>query len=200
MEISTFEEDLLGLESFANKLEEFINVEHRYVSDSLVISLNAKFGSGKSTFLKMWKNRLESISEPETKLQVVEVNAWNDDYCGDPLVSLICALIEAFQKNDKDAAPLIEAAKDIGWILTGIGNQVVNKFTGVNIVAAGELAEKKKSDRVGELDVSTSFFSVYISSVRLRSCISPKIKISKTRWGQTSINGILGSFITDLTT
>ncbi len=30
MQISTFSEDILGLQAFAEKLERFINVEHRY--------------------------------------------------------------------------------------------------------------------------------------------------------------------------
>ena len=41
MKISTFNEDLLGLQELADKLERFIYVEHRFVSETLVISLNA---------------------------------------------------------------------------------------------------------------------------------------------------------------
>ena len=66
MEIDTFHEDLLELEEFAEKLEKFIRVEQRFVPESLVISLNAGFGAGKSTFLKMWTDRINNKIDPRT--------------------------------------------------------------------------------------------------------------------------------------
>jgi tRNA A37 threonylcarbamoyladenosine biosynthesis protein TsaE len=50
MEIQNFEEDVFSLEEFAKNLESYIKVDHRFVSGSLVVSLNARFGAGKSTF------------------------------------------------------------------------------------------------------------------------------------------------------
>jgi len=161
MKISTFEEDLLGLDGFAEKLEKFINVEHRYVPESLVISLNGSFGSGKSTFFKMWTDRLAKKKSLDDKLFVVEVNVWNDDYCGDPLVSLVSALIESLSQKNQDTQGVLDAAIDVGWFLTGIGNQVVKTLTGINPVAAGELAEKKKSARKRRQDFSGNYFDIY---------------------------------------
>lgn len=100
MKISTFEEDLLDLQQFAEKLESFIKVEHRYVNESLVISLNAGFGTGKSTFLKMWSDRIIKNKSKFNDIILVEVNAWNDDYCGDPLVSIVSALLESLGKEE----------------------------------------------------------------------------------------------------
>jgi len=156
MEISSFEHDLIGLEKFAKKLEAFIKVERRFVPDSLVLSLNAPFGTGKTTFFKMWADRLEN--EDDSKSFVVDVNAWNDDYCGDPLVSLIFEIIESLERNNQDATSIKEAAKDIGWFVTGIGSQLVNKFTGIDPVAAGELAEKKGAQRKS---TSGSMFEIF---------------------------------------
>lgn len=161
MKISTFNEDLLGLEEFADKLERFIDVEHRFVSESLVISLNAGFGAGKSTFLKMWTDRMARTASSADGPLVVQVNAWNDDYCGDPLVSLVSALIGSLNEKHKNAQTLRDAAKDVGWFLTGVGSQVVNKVTGINAVAAGELAEKKKSFREGKQELSGGFFDIF---------------------------------------
>lgn len=163
MDINTFDDDLLGLEDFAKKLENFISIEKFFVPESLVISLDARFGSGKSTFLKMWRNRLAAIEEDGKKPLVISVNAWDDDYCGDPLVSLISALIDAFGENSQEAKPLKDAAKDVGWFLAGLGNQVVNKFTGIDVVAAGDLAEKKKAANHENQEIPTSFFDLYSS-------------------------------------
>ena len=161
MQIATFSDDLLGLQAFAEKLEQFIYVEHRFVSESLVISLNGGFGTGKTTFLKMWTDRIKNKNSPDGPL-VVEVNAWNDDYCGDPLLSLVSAIMGSLN-GDKNVnyQRLYNAAKDVGWFLTGIGGQVVNKLTGIDAVAAGELAEKKKSVREGKQELSGGFFDVF---------------------------------------
>ena len=59
MDIETFEDDLLGLKEFSEKLGKFIKTEHRYVEGSLVIALSSKYGSGKSAFLRMWKSSLK---------------------------------------------------------------------------------------------------------------------------------------------
>ncbi|HLE41761.1 MAG TPA: P-loop NTPase fold protein, partial [Nitrospirota bacterium] len=161
MKISTFKEDLLGLEGFAEKLERFIKVEHRFVAESLVISLNAGFGAGKTTFLKMWVDRIVNNRGAGEGPLVVEVNAWNDDYCGDPLLSLVSALIEALNKKGKASQSLRDAAKDVAWFLTGIGSQVVSKLTGIDAVAAGELAEKKKAAKEGKQQIQNSLFDTF---------------------------------------
>ncbi len=77
MNIATFQDDLLELHDFAARLEKFIRTEHEYVEGGLVIALSSKFGSGKSTFLKMWTSALE---EKEEGPLVVTLNAWESDY------------------------------------------------------------------------------------------------------------------------
>ena len=58
--ISTFQDDLFDLKGFASRLEKFIDAEHAYIEGGLVISLSSKYGSGKTTFLNMWKESIES--------------------------------------------------------------------------------------------------------------------------------------------
>jgi len=161
MEIETFDDDLLELEEFAEKLEGFVRVEQRFVPESLVISLNAGFGAGKSTFLKMWVDRIKKKIKPEDAPLVVQVNAWNDDYCGDPFLSLVSALVEALNSEDQCTHKLINAAKDVGWFITGIGGQIINKFTGIDAVSAGELAEKKRSSRQQPQEVPNGLFDIF---------------------------------------
>ena len=176
MKISTFEEDLLDLKGFAEKLEKFINVEHQYVPESLVISLNGSFGSGKSTFFKMWTDYLAKKGSLDNGLFVVEVNVWNDDYCGDPLVALISALIESLNQKHKDTQVILNAAKDVGWFLTGMGNQVVSALTGINAVSAGELAEKKKLERNDRHNFSGNYFDLYKSKKKALSTLKTAIR------------------------
>ncbi|MCP5243053.1 MAG: hypothetical protein H6940_06425 [Burkholderiales bacterium] len=48
----TFNKNLLGddIRKLSERLEKFMAVEHHFVDGSLVISLNANFGAGKTTF------------------------------------------------------------------------------------------------------------------------------------------------------
>lgn len=162
MKVLTFEDDLRGgLKDFADRLECFIAIEHQYVEGSLVIGLSSKFGSGKSSFLQMWKSALESTEEQEEKPKVILLNAWESDYYGDALFAIISALASCKEIKEKSTQKLIEAAKDVGWFATAIGGQVAKKMTGIDPVAAGEFAEKKKKNRTDNQPLLPDTFSIY---------------------------------------
>jgi predicted KAP-like P-loop ATPase len=73
--------DAFSWSGFAGKLEAFLLKEVEFVEGSLVVSLNAKFGSGKTTFLRMWKNHLDTPRESDPKSPLcILLNAWEDDY------------------------------------------------------------------------------------------------------------------------
>lgn len=145
--------DKLGLKPFGEKLERYLTVEHDFVEGSLVVALNAGFGAGKTTFLSMWKADLDERREKDPAVpKATIVNAWESDYCGDPLLSIVNVLIKAAggdgsADNTESANRLREAAKDVGWFVTGLANNLVAHWTGVDPVSAGELAESKKQDR-----------------------------------------------------
>lgn len=160
MKVLTFEDDLIGLKELATRLEKFIAVEQNYVEGSLVISLSSKYGSGKTSFLQMWKSSLENAENKNEKPLLISLNAWESDYYGDPLFAIVSALVNCTQKEGEPAQKLLNAAKDLGWFATAIGGQIVNKFTGVDAVAAGDLAEKKKAKREKH-EVMPDTFSIY---------------------------------------
>jgi predicted KAP-like P-loop ATPase len=161
MNISTFDDDLLGLKDFSQRLDKFISTEQEFVEGSLVISLTSKFGSGKTTFLQMWKDSLESDEGDNEKPLVISLNAWESDYYGDPLFAIISGMVECIEKKGNSADTLVDAAKDVGAFATAIGSQVVAKFTGIDPVAAGETAKKKKAARKASTQVAPDIFSIY---------------------------------------
>lgn len=55
--------------------------------EGFVLALNSEWGTGKTTFLKMWQEYLE-IRDFET----VHFNAWKTDYSADPFIALISQL------------------------------------------------------------------------------------------------------------
>lgn len=149
----TFEvDDCFALEKFCDQLETFIGVEHDYVEGSLVLSLNAGFGCGKTTFIEMWRNSLlDRRAEGQFVPMPVILNAWESDHCGDPLLAILAGLVATVEQWNGCDAPdkhaLREAAKDIGWFATGLASEFTAKWTGINPVKAGDYAEKKKDER-----------------------------------------------------
>lgn len=54
-------------------------------SESLVLSLNAPWGAGKTTFVKLWKTYLKK----EKSINSIYFSAWEDDFSKEPLISII---------------------------------------------------------------------------------------------------------------
>ncbi len=175
MSITTFADDLLDLENFSKRLEKFIDTEQEFVDGGLVIALSSKYGSGKSTFLNMWRSALIA-ADSTPKRVVISLNAWESDYIGDPLFSIISALIHTFEANKKETKALTDAAKDLAWMGVSIGAQVANKITGINLTEAAEYSENKKSKRTEE-PVTSDAFSIF--EKRREAMISLKRSIQK---------------------
>lgn len=185
MNINNFKEDLIGLEDFSNRLKGFIDTEIDFVEGSLVVALTSKYGSGKTTFLQMWKSLLEDTKKTDSDIHVISLNAWESDYYGDPLFAIISAMVKALQKDGESPDKLINAAKDLGWFATAIGSQVINKVTGIDPVAAGKIAEHKKLRRDNSDKLIPDAFSAYEARrnamITLKNVISQFVSSSKPR-------------------
>ena len=147
-----FSSDLLNRQPFAQKLESFLLTEHTFVEGSLVVSLDAPFGAGKTKFLELWTVDLAARRETQGELpRPVTINAWESDYCGDPLVAIIAALIKALEDSTgpekAKGRALRDAFKDAGWFGLGLINSFVSNATGIDPMAAGAVAEEKKAQR-----------------------------------------------------
>lgn len=136
--------DQLGFGDFSKNLTSFIETERRFIEGALLISLNGKFGSGKSTFFEMWRAELES--EEPRRFSTIVLNAWDADFERDALLSIISAFVRHFesQGNESDIESLKEIGGKLGKFGLAIGNQIVAKVTGVDFQAAQEKAEPRK--------------------------------------------------------
>ena len=83
-----------------------------------VLSLDGRWGTGKTFLLKRWQQALVN-----DKYQAIYFNAWEDDFCDDPLLAIIGQLTEHFQEGK-----LREMAAIIGEIALPI---LTAKLTGV---------------------------------------------------------------------
>lgn len=84
----TFDDfDKLNLKSAGENLFQIIENRTRSSIEegSYTISLNAKFGNGKTTFLKMF----ESFVKNKNNYKVLFIDAWRSDFHGEPIIAIL---------------------------------------------------------------------------------------------------------------
>ena len=145
--LRTFDDfDQLSLKSFYTNLKNHSVAEYRYVEGSFVISLNGKFGSGKSCFLEMMKNELKA-----EKYNVIHVNAWKNDFFDEPIITIASEIIDYLNNQESSSCDVIKNLK--GTLVRVIGsaaisaNQIIDRVTGINIKKTADIVEKEINDR-----------------------------------------------------
>ena len=116
-------DDVLDREKVAHRLTSIIR-EHDL---PFVISVDGGWGTGKTFLLKRWKQDLQNQG-----WEAIYYNAWEDDFCDDPLVAIVGQLSEHFDKGNLAdtvceiarlvpplldlAAPLVPFGQVWGWL------------------------------------------------------------------------------------
>ncbi|MDE0218940.1 MAG: P-loop NTPase fold protein, partial [Spirochaetaceae bacterium] len=67
------------------------------VEGPCVLAVDAPWGAGKTTFLKIWSRHLRNSGFP-----VVRFNAWETDHAGDAFVALVSELTEQLRNHDQE--------------------------------------------------------------------------------------------------
>lgn len=108
-ENNPFENDLLDRRSSVEVLTRLVDA----IEGPCVLAVDAAWGTGKTTFLKIWSQHLQNQGFP-----VVEFNAWETDYSGDPFVALSSELMVGLGKYQEPRLDKkIEAAKKLSMEL-----------------------------------------------------------------------------------
>lgn len=76
-----FRNDILNRKETIEDLSKLITSYH----EPFVFSINASWGSGKTTFVKLWKAYLEK----EYGIKSIYFSAWEDDFSQEPLISIL---------------------------------------------------------------------------------------------------------------
>lgn len=104
-----FKDDKLGRKEYAEVLTDVVGL----FAGGAVVALNGAWGTGKTTFLKMWSQHLKNKEFP-----VVYYNAWEDDICNEPLMSMLREL-KALDDEDGFDKVLRVGAKVLVGALSG---------------------------------------------------------------------------------
>lgn len=118
-----FQDCLLNREPFGHILTSLISG----MEEGGVVSLNNEWGTGKSTFLKMWKQQLSNDG-----FITLEFNAWENDYEDNPLIPLISEIKDSIGKKDEGS---FERILEVGskLLLEGggmIAKKAISKIVG----------------------------------------------------------------------
>ena len=104
---SPWDDDVLNRAQIAERLTNLIRTQ----SVPFVVSIDGYWGTGKTFMLKRWQKDLEKKA-----FHAIYFNAWEDDFCDDPLLAIIGQLSEHFKKEGRlrsKARQLIQVAKPL---------------------------------------------------------------------------------------
>ena len=139
-----FKNDRLGYAKYSSVLKGMVDM---YKDTGCVIAVNGKWGTGKTTFIKMWEASL-----PKEDYNTVYYNAWETDYFTDPLVAILGELKDVSQDGDA----FKKVSSTIGKILTAASGVaikgLIKKSIGVDSTEIGDVINEVNSSINGALD------------------------------------------------
>lgn len=198
----TFNEDKLERKPYADILNQIIDNPQTYKrnsdSDSFTMAIDSSWGTGKTEFLKMWKNQLENeiASDGKSKYIVIYYNSWANDFTSDPLQSIIYTILthEAFEvdKTKKAKKAIKEVVStDIKEGLKETFETVIQTAKGIPIPFVQAVAEL--------LDKGTQLTKQVVDTMNKETSMESRIKEFKDyEKGLTEIKNLLEK-ITDNT-
>ena len=168
-EIEIDENDIFANDKL-NRKDSIEDLSNLIVSNTepLVLSINASWGSGKTTFVKLWQTYLKK----ECQINSIYFSAWEDDFSKEPLISIL-GEIKKYINEEFHADPKIEEkfekAKNIGGkvlkrgipaFLKGITAGVVDFDKGFE-EALGAIAESSAKELIDnyskDKEITTEF-------------------------------------------
>lgn len=122
-----------------------------HADDGFTMGLYGKWGSGKTTFVKMWNQQLKNL-----QYTTIYLNAWEEDYVDDPFIPIFNAFMQILPKGNlkgevkKECEVLYNKLKDIhqwGKLAYGVGiGLLANKIGDKTVDAIKDFLGPEVSD------------------------------------------------------
>ena len=119
-----FANDKLERKHLCNILTDVVSF---YGQSGCVLALGGEWGSGKTTFVKMWRQHLNN-----REFKTLYFNAWASDYTEDPLIALITELSELSADNGTINKIAAGAVRITASVLKSTLKGVLKKATGID--------------------------------------------------------------------
>ncbi len=161
-----FQADRLGRKKYAQILTNIIAHNH----DGYVVSLNGAWGTGKTTFVKMWEQMMKNDG-----YKTIYYNAWESDFIEDPLVALIAEVGELSKEaklKDLFTSVMNNAGKISLAATPQMVKHIIKKYIGDDAVdSVTDMVEesisslKKQIDKYNEERKSLTSFKARLSDL-----------------------------------
>lgn len=167
--------DVLGRKQYADNLTRLIESTR----EPLVLSVNAAWGAGKTTFLRMWREQLEGDA-----YHTLFFDAWKHDFVDDPLVALIAELQQEIDGSEA-LGPARATAQPLMRRLRTVGAGMLRRSVPVLIRAgtAGLVDATDFTAVVDELGKGVSEEAAKVAEERLARYAAEKSAMEKFREG-----------------
>lgn len=83
-----FENDEFEREIIARNFMRIFNKDE----DGIILSIDSNWGTGKTTFIKMWESLINNDEDFSNSYETLYFNAWDSDYMEDPLLAILAEL------------------------------------------------------------------------------------------------------------
>lgn len=103
-----------------------------------VMALDGEWGTGKSTFVKMWRNYIKNKYNTDT----LYFNAWESDYIEDPMIALMGELKSISPASDKVEAFVRDGSRIVVKFLGGLAKGAIKKASGFDCDSFSEAIEE----------------------------------------------------------
>lgn len=128
--LNSFDDDIYNRKVIAENLTKIIEVQE----EPIVISLDSEWGTGKTTFVTMWKDLLDNDEEYSSKFNTLYFNAWENDYITDPLLALVSEIEAEIKREDSKFKKNFNKVKEVILPMAKLVTKV-----GVKVGTAGVL-------------------------------------------------------------
>ena len=128
--LKSFDDDIYNRKVIAENLTKIIEVQE----EPMVISLDSEWGTGKTTFVTMWKDLLDNDEEYSSKFNTLYFNAWENDYITDPLLALVSEIEAEIKREDSKFKKNFNKVKEVILPMAKLVTKV-----GVKVGTAGVL-------------------------------------------------------------
>ncbi len=131
----SFAKDILDRKKYGEALRNLVSRS----SDALVISLDGKWGEGKTTFVKMWQGLLSESSIPN-----IYIDAFANDYIDDAFITVASAITNYAEKTivkgqKEKIAKLKEKSKKVGGQLLSWSARIGIKAATLGVIKDSDI-------------------------------------------------------------
>lgn len=189
-----------GFELMPDSLEraKYAQFMHNYLvrvskDGGYVLNLNARWGTGKTYFLKRWQYSIKD------RHPVVYIDAWKQDYSDDPMLAVISSIISEFSQMLPEGNQIVEklgtkALRFVKAVGPVVLKQVIKKYTGVDFKEANESSE---DEAVGDASESSAIFNGSIGEAVAHELINDhNEKLASIAYLKQEIKNLVDAVIT----